>query len=602
MILEEPIIPFGDWLLPHLLVFLMVVPALGALGLFVGYLLAAVHHGPVAALALTVRTVATSLSELGDMSLRRVVAMARLAFKEAVRNKVLVAFAVFVVFLLFAGWFLDVRSDSPERLYLSFVLKWTNYLILILAMFLSAFSLPNDMKQRTIYTIVTKPVRAWEIVIGKTLGFVTVGSVLILLMWTVGYVFVVRGLRHTHAVDAASVSAADAPSSEQAGAMQGRTTEDSYHRHDFSVDAQGLGATDIRMGHWHEVTAVGEGAAREYQIGPPRGTLQARVPIFGNLRFLDSSGQPADKGISVGKEWGYRGYIEGGTHAAAIWRFEGVTQRRFPRRLPLEMTIRVFRTYKGEIERGIQGTIILSNPETGLESTPIGFTAHEFTPDTKPIPRELKSLAADGKVIDIDLYDDLVHNGTLDVKIQCIENQQYFGAAQADVYLRAADGWFWVNFAKGYLSIWFQMVLVTSLGVAFSTFLSGPVAMLATLGSFVTGYFSQFIVDVATGEAEGGGPIESTIRIFKQYNLVLELDEGVGRSVVQGFDSILLIVMQAAAYVLPNLGQFGTTNFIAYGFDVPSALIAQHFAITAAYCLVITCAGYFLLKTREIAA
>ena len=53
--------------------------------------------------------------------------------------------------------------------------------------------------------------------------------------------------------------------------------------------------------------------------------------------------------------------------------------------------------------------------------------------------------------------------------------------AQADLYIRAADSSFDWNFCKGYLGIWLQMVLVISLGVIFSTFLSGPVALLATM-------------------------------------------------------------------------------------------------------------------------
>ena len=82
------------------------------------------------------------------------------------------------VVLLFAGWFIDVRSDQPGRLYLGFVLTATNYMVLLLALFLSAFSLPADIKNKTIYTVATKPVRPTEMVLGRVLGFVLVGSAL----------------------------------------------------------------------------------------------------------------------------------------------------------------------------------------------------------------------------------------------------------------------------------------------------------------------------------------------------------------------------------------------------------------------------------------
>ena len=63
-----------------------------------------------------------------------------------------------------------------------------------------------------------------------------------------------------------------------------------------------------------------------------------------------------------------------------------------------------------------------------------------------------------------------------------------------------------MNFVKGYLGIWVQMLLVTSFGVMFSTFLSGPVAMMATLAALVLGFFAQFIFDVAQGAIAGRRP------------------------------------------------------------------------------------------------
>ena len=236
MILEDPVLPFGQWLLGNLPSFLGVLLALVLAGLFLGFLMAALRHGPVSAVKRTRRGIAEGFHDLRQMSLRRVTAMARLAFQESLRSKVLVAFALFVIMLLFAGWFLDVESDSPERLYLSFVLQSANYLVLVLAMFLSSFSLPNDMKNRTIYTVVTKPVRAWEIVLGRICGFVAIGSLMIFLMWISSYIFVVTGLRHHHDVDVASLTPLASGSSNTQG-VQGRTTFNSRHRHNFNWDA-----------------------------------------------------------------------------------------------------------------------------------------------------------------------------------------------------------------------------------------------------------------------------------------------------------------------------------------------------------------------------
>ena len=52
------------------------------------------------------------LGDLVHTSPRRVWALARLAIQESLRRNVLVALGVFVVMLLFAGWFLDPRRPN----------------------------------------------------------------------------------------------------------------------------------------------------------------------------------------------------------------------------------------------------------------------------------------------------------------------------------------------------------------------------------------------------------------------------------------------------------------------------------------------------------
>ena len=133
--------------------------------------------------------------------------------------------------------------------------------------------------------------------------------------------------------------------------------------------------------------------------------------------------------------------------------------------------------------------------------------------------------------------------------------------APADLYLRAANRPFWANFLKGYISIWFQMVVVTCFGVAFSTFLSGPVAMLTTVAALVMGFFKGFVFDVASGEMPGGGPLESLVRLLTQRNQMVELEPGLGTTMIQLIDSVLLQVMQAVSYAMPDCGQVQHESF-----------------------------------------
>lgn len=620
MVLEKPVLPYWEWLSSTALPFLVALLGLCALGVLFSFLVVTIRRGPAVALRQVFGSVQMAVGELFQTSPRRLLAIARLAFQEAIRRRVLIVFVIFVFALLFGGWFLDRDSDHPARLYLSFVLTSTNYLVLLLAIFISAFSLPNDMKYKTIFTVVTKPVRGWEIIVGRIIGFVGIGTLLLGLMCVFSYFFVVRGLQHRHTADTAQmVSVPDGPP----GTRLGQTSNEHRHRHDYQVGSNGTIVVTPTRDHTHaprNPAAVSDG--RRLDFGTSRGALEAKVPIRGELRFLDAKGNYLDasgqliQGTNVGYEWDYRRYIEGGTLAAAIWRFKGLKPEDFGDTLPIEMTLRVFRTFKGKMDEGIRGSISLVKPapldaegsptalDGGLKSVEKSFTAREYEAYQPRIPRVLNIIDDQGKEREVDIFEELVdpETGELEVWIRCLDPAQYLGMAPADLYLRANNRPFWFNFFKGYVSIWMQMVVVTCLGVASSTVLSGPVAMIATLSALIMGLFKQFVTDVATGDMPGGGPVESLVRIIKQWNQMAELESGIGTWLIQKVDAVLMLFVQGISYAMPNTGDFNTSQFVAYGFNIPGDMVAKLLTITLAYFVVISTAGYFLFKSREIAA
>ena len=211
MVIETEILPFIVWLLSSGWQWLKVVGALLFVGVVLGWLVAAMRHGPLAAFSIVGRTLWEAVLDLVLISPRRVCSLAWLAVKESTRRRlvVMVEFAVFVLVLLFAGWFLDSGSVHPSRLYIGFVLTATSYLMVLLALFLSSLSLPTDIKDKTLHTVVTKPVRASEIVLGRIVGFTAVGTMLLMLMGAISYGFVVRGLSHTHDVEQTELEGAE---------------------------------------------------------------------------------------------------------------------------------------------------------------------------------------------------------------------------------------------------------------------------------------------------------------------------------------------------------------------------------------------------------
>ncbi len=610
-------IPFSEWLSNAAGGFVVLALVVFVAWTVIAFAFTAIRNTPKQAMSIVGGGLKRAvLEDFPRSSLRRTIGMTRLAVQEAIRNKVLIIFALFVVLLLFAGWFLDVQNDHPARLYLGFVISTSTYLLLALAMFVSAFSLPNDIKNKTIYTITTKPVRAHEIFLGRVLGFGLVGTVLLILMGLVSYGFVIRGLDHSHTIDLASIEW-----DEETGLGTGFTSVDSHHRHDFLINRniegdRPVGATEVAQGHSHAIFRDGD----NYVVGPPTGDLLARVPIYGSLRFLDRYGRESNEGgeggLSVGKEWTYREYIEGNTLSTAIWTFENLTSDMFSTAggdegvVPLELNLRVFRTTKGDIEGAVQGEILLVNPEKTLAvqdrySAPISFEAEEFQTfqvniDYKEIRRQNPNTAELEK---INLFQDLVDNGKLEVHVRCRDHAQFFGMAQADMYIRAPEGSFEMNFFKCYLGIWMQLVLVTLFGVFFSTFLNGIVAMVATLSIVVMGISSGFIGEVQSGDAPGGGPIESLIRNITQQGATVDLDMGeTATSVIQSLDSFYLDTMESVAKLAPDFPKFNMAAKVAYGYDINLDLILKQITTTLVYFFVLLFAGYFVISSREIAA
>ena len=652
---------FSEWFLPGILLFGGIVLAAIILGLFVGYVVASFRHGPFEAFYIVAQVVAESVPDFLGTSPKRVLAMARLAVKEAFRRRVVVvAFIIFAILLLFGQWFMG-GTENPEKRFMNTVMFGTQMLTLLTVTLISAFSLPEDIKNKTIYTIVTKPVRATEIILGRILGFGFLGTILLALMGLISFFFVSRNLDHTHRLvgdtpTIASLTAIEPGTeiSEKTGkrvspnaVMEGETDIALGHRHrlevlEFStedpddpilqsediVDVQQLDGVTVYQrlvcqpvgGHTHPVTVTGTGPDAKISLGAAVGYFRARIPVYADgIRFLDNDGQPSE-GKNVGKERGYRGFVDGGstsnrsTLSRAIFKFSNFRESRFTNTeiLPLEMTLGVFRTYKGDLQKrvigGIQFESVPANPqvENKFISELAYFETNEYQLQTRPVPRKLigRIVAPDGTLVEegeYDLFDDFAANGDLEMSLSCRDYNQYLGVARADMYFRAADDVYWFNYFKGYVGIWCQMMTIIAMAVAFSTFLGTPIVMLGVLMMMIVGFFTPFIRGLTDIERDGGGPIESFIRIVTQKNMQVDLETGVATTLIKESDKFISQRLSDLTYLAPNFKQLDFSEFLTYGYSIDNQRILVALAITFAFCVGLTLLGYFSLKTREIA-
>jgi ABC-type transport system involved in multi-copper enzyme maturation permease subunit len=645
---------FSDWLLTDgaLLTFAYVTAFCAVVGLMLGFIVSSFRHGPAEAFYAVSQTVFQAVPDVLGLKFRRIWAIARLAIKENFRLFV-VTLAIFVIALGVAGWFIGGGGKYPERSYVAFLFFMAQILVSIFAVLVSAFSLPNDILSKTIYTVVTKPVRASEIVLGRFVGFALLGTVLLSVVGGLSYVFMVRGIDHTHELSEDITSDKWLPIVD-GFTPDGRrpfdpraifessvlTSRSNDHVHRLAVVVLDDGSTEVIAdevaGHTHAVEIVeldpDTQRPKRVRFGPPRGNLRSRQPIYSRergdlpaLSLTDETGAE-NMGINVGEVWDYHKYIQGGTQATATFRFSGLTPARFNdmEDINLDLNLAVFRTHLGDIRRRVEAEIEFRNvvdlaeTETAqIKSVKIPFETEEFKVQTLKIPRKLKNgtIKASGQADltnqELDFFEDLAANGELDLVIRCVDQKQYIGVARASVYFHAGDTSFGWNYLRGFTGIWAQMLAIVALSIALSTFLKGPVVLIGSVGVIVFGYSAKFILFVADSVLSGnrldniwgGGPSEALYRLVTQMNLQHPMPPGVGTNIIKFVDAnVLLPGMKSLSFAVPRFENFNFSNYLAYGYTIDNQVLMINLLTAFTFAVGMMVIGYFCFKTREIAA
>jgi hypothetical protein len=116
-------------------------------------------------------------------SLQRIIIIARNTLTEAVRQKVLTVLLLFgVVMICTSSFFSQVVIDQQIKFVKDFGCGAIGLIGLFIAILSTAQLLPQELHNRTIYTILAKPVRRAEFLFGKFLGVVLLLALSVALM------------------------------------------------------------------------------------------------------------------------------------------------------------------------------------------------------------------------------------------------------------------------------------------------------------------------------------------------------------------------------------------------------------------------------------
>jgi len=112
--------------------------------------------------------------------------IAKITVAEARRRRVVQAVVILVVLILFSMTFFSYLSPAEQsRMLISGGLAAITVFGILLAIFVAAFMIPQEIENRTVYAILAKPVRRFEFILGKYLGSLIILGVIVAIMTAV---------------------------------------------------------------------------------------------------------------------------------------------------------------------------------------------------------------------------------------------------------------------------------------------------------------------------------------------------------------------------------------------------------------------------------
>jgi hypothetical protein len=541
------------------------------------------------------------VAHLADLSWRRIWALARLTVKEVVRRRILWVFAALALVFLFGAWFIDTKPEHQVHSYVGVVYLAMAVLLLLTGSLLASFSLPTDIRQQTIHTILTKPVERLEVVLGRFLGFMVVMTAAIAAMSALCLVYVLRGVDP----DAAKES------------LKARVP--------LTGDLLYEGADDPRKG-----TNVGEewdyrgyisgktpGKAMQYAIWslhdlPADLGSRATVPCeFTFNIYRTTKASPAEEGKGVFCTFLLTTAFCPLTRSDSEqpWvpvrrdEIEALRQRLRKESLPEAQIDDQIAEQFGVYE--VKATPVFNFHTQGF-AVPGGLFRNQLRGQQalQERRRELdkgglgQADTEEARALEAALQG---HRGPLQVRARCDSRTQFLGMAQYDLYLLAAEQPFALNFFKGAVGLWFWVCLATGVAVACSTYLSGVITWLCVVFLFGMGMFREYAQVVAEGRNEGGGPMESMIRLFTRRVPAAQLEESTVKSMATFSDQIFRWFMKLFMAVFPDVDRYDFSSLVSNGFNVPLLELGLTALYLAGYLLPWLVLAYYLVRSREVA-
>ncbi len=486
-----------------------------------------------------------------------VFAIARNVLDEGVRLKLSLVFIVLLILFLAALPTL-LQSDQPLRYRIQSFLQYATggafWLIAMLTVVFSAASVAFEQRDRIIWQTMTKPVPAWQYVLGKWLGVASLGAVL-LCVCGAGIFLFTEYLRLQPAVgerkDQAFVAAVGS------GATADR----------FAIEKQILAARktvkpvdplldeeQFKKNIEERVNAELQIAASDFERMTPAQAEAERERIWEKLTTdLRKSVREQHMAIEPGQ--------------AEVFRFEGLLEaRRRDEPLMLRYKIDAGNNAPEDLYRV---TFAFRGGPPEVRRAHLGQASHLTL---------LPWVIDDEGVLEIQIFNGdapaMAAEGINETNV----NRQTMSFPPDGLEISYSAGSYRANFFRVMFVLWVKLAFLAMLGVASATFLSFPVACLVSVGTFMVG--------------EGAKYLKQSLETFRDTD-----DQGN----VLLVSRVITRVAEAVEWAFRTYGGLNPTGRLVDGILLSWLDVAWGTTLLVIWTLILFGFGSFVLARRELA-
>ncbi len=379
--------------------------------------------------------------------MRSIWAVAVNTIKQALRMKIAVVFIILLLILLSVmGATMTGDGTLKGRLqsFISYGLSLTGFLLCLLTIAVSIYSLTSDLEQRQIYTVLTKPVRRWQLLLGKLLGVILLDVALLVLFSGIIYTIIIYTPRFSGAAD----------------------DELAQANNEFFTARAGLRPAEIDV--TAEARDIYDKLERSGQL--PADASGNKIPREDYIETLTTRLKLSKRAAGVGGE--------------LLWEFNNVK--------PLDPNQSLFVRFKYDVsvnppDLHVYGRWVVGDDRQVRYGT--GIKTPIYTFDRKDLIRTFYEIEVPADAVAEDGY---LAVGFLNVPLN--STVVIFPPKSGLEVLYKADT-FTANFIKAVFLILFRLIFFACLGILASSFLSFPVAILLCLAVFFTGTISNFVIE-----------------------------------------------------------------------------------------------------------